>query len=210
MGLLTGLTRQTSFTHPCRVRYRLVIETGDRKLDSGDLDQELDVKGQSDPIQLIGSGWIVSAQRDVKSTVTVHLISVTTFSVVHLYPTQGSRSRAHLYDRDQQGWMIEVDTSGSTARLVLFYADIRNVPRKYLRYVCFDVTILRSRGTSQPIRALGSPFTCYYSQMDDDEGLSLKTDLSVEEVSQKKEVFHLSLPVEEEVSFTCLYQWKGY
>lgn len=69
-----------------------------------------------------------------------------------------------------------------TVKLVLFYADIRNVPRKFLRYVCFDVVILLSRGTNPPIRALGSPFTWYYSQMDDDEGFSLKTDLSVEEV----------------------------
>lgn len=59
------------------------------------------------------------------------LISVKAVSEVRIDALNRTRNRAHLYDRDKQGWLIASDIdNGHFLHLRLYYTDIKHVPRQ--------------------------------------------------------------------------------
>lgn len=72
-----------------------------------------------------------------KVLIRLELLSVATISEVELYPLNRDRNRAHLYDRENQAWLLESDVSMEKLKLRLYYTDVTNVPRKFTRFVCW-------------------------------------------------------------------------
>lgn len=176
------LQRHTSFDHFCYARYRIIL--GDEgTFDSGDLEQVLDASGIGEPFTIGASVHRLSRGRSTLR-VKVEMVSVISVSEVFLsVPSKNSPSRAHLYDRDKQAWMVEADTSGKYLAFRLFYTDISHVPRRFARYVGWNLRILSRLTAGRPKRTLEGPLAKYYVQQEVDDGCVMKTDIPVEEVS---------------------------
>lgn len=179
---LIFLTRQTNFDHLCRVKYRLVIGQNDKMLESETIEQVVDISGHAKPYY-VGYDLYRLASSKSKLKVKVELISVTAISEVQLYPMNRSKNRAHLYDRDKQAWLIESDISKDTLQFRMYYSDVRNVPRKFLRYVSWNAHVIPARSKKTPTRMLGCPLSNYYAQTDySEEAYEIETDISVADV----------------------------
>lgn len=180
---LVFLTRQTNFDHLCRVRYRLMLGHGDRILDSDTLEQMFDISGNSPPYDVSYNLYNLTSSK-ARMKVKAELLSVTAVSEIQLSPLNRSKNRTHLYDRDKQAWMIETDLSTEYLKFRLYYVDVRNVPRRFVRYVCWSLMVMPARGQVRPVKALRAPFFNYYSQSDlTEEGFEIDTDIHVNEVS---------------------------
>ena len=180
---LVYLIRQTSFDHLCRVRYRITLGTGDRKVESSAIEQIIDISGTGTPYE---SGYSIYqfANRSGKLHIKIELLAVTAISEVELQPFTRGKNKAHLYDRDKQAWMLEADVSLEHLRTRIYYADVYNVPRKFMRFVSWGMNVVPTKGhTKRRTQALGTPFCNYYVQTDTDEGFDMVTDIPVEEVS---------------------------
>ncbi|KAK6982284.1 hypothetical protein BgiMline_017657 [Biomphalaria glabrata] len=181
------LQRHTSFDHLCYVRYRIIL--GDEgTFDSGDLEQVLDASGQGEPFTIGASVHRLSRGRSTLR-VKVEMISVVSVSEVYLnvFNRGGSKQvGAHCYDRDKQAWMMEADTTGKYLTLRLYYTDISHVPRKFSRYVGWNIRMVSKATNSRPRRTLDGPYSKYYVQQEVDEGSVIRTDISLEEVSRSK------------------------
>ena len=94
-------------------------------------------------------------------------------------------SRAHCYDRDKQAWILEADLSGKYLAFRLFYTDISHVPRKFSRYVGWNIRLVSKGGSSRPKRTLDGPYCKYYVQQEADDGYVIRTDLLLDEVRAK-------------------------
>lgn len=176
------LQRHTSFDHTCYVRYRIIL--GDEgTFDSGDLEQVLDASGIGEPFTIGASVHRLSRGRTALR-VKVEMVSVVSVSEVLLsMPTKTTPSRAHCYDRDKQAWMIEADTNGKYLAFRLFYTDISHVPRKFSRYVGWNLRVMSRSSQARPKRSLEGPHGKYYVQQEVDDGIMVRTDIPVDEVS---------------------------
>ncbi|XP_067002536.2 uncharacterized protein [Anabrus simplex] len=203
------LNRLTGFDHQCRVRYNVVLGDGERRLDSGIVDDVSDSDGK-------GYGWHPRVRFNdlvYKSIVRVHLemMVANTLSEVALTSSVGGGTQntpppghlpiattpapvvvpasvvAQCYDRDKQAWTIKSDCHSETVRLHMVYKDIHNVPRNHLRYVCWTAYLLRYHGKSghvEPVALPGAPFSHYYTQEVSDEGIIMETDVTVKEIRE--------------------------
>lgn len=129
------LRRLTGFDHQCRVRYLMVIGEGERRADSGILDQLSDHEGRT-------PGWSPARTRlhDLvhKGALRLYLemILANTTSEVRLGPLpQNTPTSVLCYDRDKQAWALEADLHSDMLRLKLVFNDVHNVPRNHLRLV---------------------------------------------------------------------------
>ncbi|MCL4163278.1 UNVERIFIED_CONTAM: hypothetical protein GTU68_030895 [Idotea baltica] len=126
------LRRLTGFDHQCRVRYLLVIGEGERRTDSGILDQLSDHEGKS-------PSWTPQRTRlsDLVSKGIIRLylemLLANTTSEVKVTPLSAQTVPVQLYDRDKQAWALEPDLHSDMLRLRLVYNDVHNVPRNHLR-----------------------------------------------------------------------------
>ncbi|KAK9497932.1 hypothetical protein O3M35_003830 [Rhynocoris fuscipes] len=176
------LNRCTGFDHQCRVRYTVVLGDGDRRIDSGIVDDVSDSDGKS-------YGWHPRTRFNdlvYKGVVRVHveMILANTLSEVAGPMSMGVTAHGitHCYDRDKQGWTIKTDCHADTIRLHMVYKDIHNVPRNHLRYVSWTAYILRYHNkTVEPIPLPGAPFSHYYAQENSDEGIIMETDIGIKE-----------------------------
>ena len=178
---LVFLTKQTNFDHSCRAQYRLVISRKDRVITSDVIEQCIDMAGQGRPYEIDQSvhGLIVAKG---KLSLKVEMLSVATVSEVELLPLNRERNRAHLYDRENQGWLVECDVSTECLRLRMYYSDVRNVPRRFTRLVTWSAKVVTSRNCSE-IKALGCPFSAYYTQTDTaEECYEMDTNIASSEV----------------------------
>ncbi|KAK6178586.1 hypothetical protein SNE40_013341 [Patella caerulea] len=172
------LQRHTSFDHLCNVRYRVILgEEG--TFDSGELNQMLDASGFGDPFTVGASVSRLSLGRS-SLKVKVEMESVVSVSEVSLPMCNKSKGRAHCYDRDKQAWMLETDTSGKYLSFRLYYTDISHVPRKFSRFVTWDLSILNG---GKIVKLGTGPFSKYYVQQDLDEGFFMRTNISIDELS---------------------------
>ncbi|KAK8379270.1 hypothetical protein O3P69_019257 [Scylla paramamosain] len=178
------LRRLTGFDHQCRVRYLMVVGEGERRADSGILDQLSDHDGRT-------PGWSPARTRlhDLvhKGVLRLYLemILANTTSEVRLQPLpQGAPTAVLCYDRDKQAWALEADLHSDTLRLKLVFNDVHNVPRNHLRYVCWNAYLLRraSRGYVESVCLVNGPFSNYYAQENTDDGLMMESDVPVKEV----------------------------
>ncbi|XP_057337290.1 uncharacterized protein LOC130675549 [Microplitis mediator] len=177
------LIRLTGFDHRCRVRYSLVLGEGERRIESGQIDDLSDAEGR-------GYGWHTRVRwSDIahKGTlrVSLEMIEARTFSEVAvqaLGPTM--LPAAPCYDRDKQAWTVRADLHSDTVRFHLVYKDIHNVPRNHLRYISWSAYLIR--GDEPDIETIllpGAPFSRYYPQEPADEGIIMETSLGVNEVN---------------------------
>lgn len=178
---LIYLTRQTSFGHLCRVRYRLILGYADRILETEVLEQVLDTSGSGNAYDVGQTLYTFAIQR-VQLPVRVELLSVTAISEIQVDPCRRGKNKSHLYDRDKQAWMLETEIVRETLKMKLYYADIHNVPRGFSRLMCWSISVIPLRGQGQLRRAIRSPFIKYYVQDETDEGYDMYTDISNSEV----------------------------
>ncbi|XP_066593097.1 uncharacterized protein [Prorops nasuta] len=181
------LMRLTGFDHRCRVRYSVALGEGDRRIDSGQIDELSDAEGR-------GYGWhprdrwsdiahkgVLRVSLEMVEARTISEVAVQTMGGSSLLPT------APCYDRDKQAWAIRADLHSDTVRLHLVYKDIHNVPRNHLRYVSWSAYLMR--GEEPHVEAIGlpgAPFSRYYAQESTDEGIIMETSLGVNEVKDNQ------------------------
>ncbi|CAI9716618.1 XP_029657756.2uncharacterized protein LOC115231992 isoform X2 [Octopus vulgaris] len=204
------LNRHTSFHHLCNVKYEIALGEEDI-YQTGQITQTLDTSGVGDPLIVAATIFELSQGRMVVP-VKVTMTSVVLVSEVTMDALGQSRNRAHCYDRDKQAWMLEGDTSGKHLSFRLYYTDISHVPRKFTRFVCWNVSIIPSAGsivgsnTSKAVKALDGPFTKYYVQQDLDEGFVMHTDIPVETLQDAENVYYQP---NEERKLTVHIEWIG-
>ncbi|XP_041376336.1 uncharacterized protein LOC121388875 [Gigantopelta aegis] len=180
------LQRHTNFDHLNNVRYRVIL--GDEGMfDSGEMEQVLDISGFGEPFTVGASVARLSRGRSTLR-IKVEMVSVVSVSEVTMHGLNRNTCRAHLYDRDKQAWMLEADTSGKYLTFKLYYTDISHVPRKFSRYVAWNVKVI-SQNTSKPVKAQDGPFCKYYVQQDLDDGVQAKTDIPVDELVDPDSVY---------------------
>ena len=126
------LQRLTGFDHQCHVKYNIVIGEGDRRVDSGIIDDISDTEGK-------GYAWHPRSRlQDLvcRGTLKLHMemILANTCCEVLISPSNHHvNATGNCFDRDMQSWFIEADANGQHLRLRLVYKDINNVPRNHLR-----------------------------------------------------------------------------
>ena len=106
--VLVTLTRQTSMSHVCRVRYRITLGEGESMFESGIVEQMLDLSGAGTPVDLGCNNIFALSSNKTRLMVKVDLIFVAAISEVQLNPFDRSKNRCHIYDRDKQTWVVEV------------------------------------------------------------------------------------------------------
>lgn len=128
------LIRLTGFDHRCRVKYSVALGEGDRRIDSGQIEDISDPEG-------CGFGWHTRVKwSDISHKgmlrVSLEMLEARTICEVAVQ-VLGSQvlPAAPCYDRDKQAWAIRADLYSETVRLQLVYKDIHNVPRNHIRYV---------------------------------------------------------------------------
>ncbi|KAK0163986.1 hypothetical protein PV328_002661 [Microctonus aethiopoides] len=177
------LVRLTGFDHRCRVRYSIALGEGERRIDSGQIEDLSDAEGR-------GFGWhprvrysdIAHKGNLRMSLEMVEARTISEVAVQALGPT--ILPAAPCYDRDKQAWAIRADLHSDTVRLHLVYKDIHNVPRNHLRYISWSAFLMRSdEPDSETILLPGAPFSRYYAQEQADEGIIMETSLGVNEVN---------------------------
>ncbi|XP_015585067.1 uncharacterized protein LOC107262917 [Cephus cinctus] len=176
------LVRLTGFDHRCRVRYSIALGEGDRRIESGHIEDLSDAEGR-------GFGWhprLRWSEIAHKGVVRVSLemVEARTISEVAVQALGPSvLPAAPCYDRDKQAWAIRADLHSDTIRLHLVYKDIHNVPRNHLRYVSWSAYLMRGEEPDMEAAGLpGAPFSRYYAQEPADEGIIMETSLGVTEV----------------------------
>lgn len=180
-GIAVQLHRHTSFDHLCNVKFQVRLGES-RPFESGILEQLLDTTGNSDPY-IAGVTLHKLARGRSSLKVKLDMLSVVSVSEVAIHVLNRNKNRAHLYDRDKQAWMLEGDSSGKHLSFKLYYTDISHVPRKFTRYVCFNVIIIPANPDKKIARATDGPFYRYYVQQDLDDGYMVHTDIPLDEVS---------------------------
>lgn len=126
------LVRLTGFDHRCRVRYIVTLGEGDRRIESGQIEDLSDAEGR-------GFGWhprlrwseithkgVLRVSLEMLEARTISEVIVQALGPAVLPTTP-------CYDRDKQAWAIRADLHSDTVRLHLVYKDIHNVPRNHLR-----------------------------------------------------------------------------
>ncbi|XP_021373518.1 uncharacterized protein LOC110463337 [Mizuhopecten yessoensis] len=195
------LHRHTSFDHLCNVKYHVTLGDTD-PYESGTIDQLLDATGNSDPY-VIGSTLQLLAKGRTSIKVRLDMYSVVSVSEVSLLVLNRNKNGAHLYDRDKQAWMLEADASGKSLAFRLYYTDISHVPRKFTRYVSFNIVVLPANPERNVARALNGPFYRYYVQQDLDDGFMVHTDIKMDELSDPESDFLSS----EDQTLTVHIEW---
>lgn len=138
-GISVYLMRLTGFDHGCRVRYSVALGEGDRRIDSGQIEDLSDPEG-------CGFGWhprVRWSEIAHKGVVRVSLEMVEARTICEVaVQARGAAvlPAAPCYDRDQQAWTVRADLHSDTVRLHLVYKDIHNVPRNHLRFVTVFIT----------------------------------------------------------------------
>ncbi|XP_014218644.1 uncharacterized protein LOC106646931 [Copidosoma floridanum] len=179
------LVRLTGFDHRCRVRYMVSLGEGERRIESGPIDDLSDDEGR-------GFGWQPRvrwpdvAHKNVL-TVSLEMFEARTMSEVTVQALgPGLLPASPCYDRDKQAWAIRADLHSDTVRLHLVYKDIHNVPRNHLRYMSWTAYLIRGEEPHTEVVSLpGAPFSRYYAQEAADEGIIMETSLGVHEVENE-------------------------
>ncbi|CAN8024874.1 unnamed protein product [Ixodes persulcatus] len=200
------LNRLTGFDHPCRVQYRVVLGEGERRADSGVLDQISDLSGRIRGFSLRGPGAADLLRRGTLR-LQLHMLSANAISEAKVRPVHvqvsatgsgttdpsGNEATApNCYDRDKQPWCVEVDLGSDCVRLKLYYAELQHIPRGHLRYVAWNAYLIRRQpgsGARESVLALRAPHSSYYVQDGMDVGVVMETDVTVREVRESASMY---------------------
>jgi hypothetical protein len=135
------LVRLTGFDNRCRVRYIVSLGEGERRVESGPIEDLSDADGR-------GFGWQPRVRWSEVAhkgvlRVSLEMLEARTISEVSVQALgPGVLPATPCYDRDKQAWAIRADLHSDTVRLHLIYKDIHNVPRNHLRSVMDELTPL--------------------------------------------------------------------
>ncbi|CAD1468928.1 unnamed protein product [Heterotrigona itama] len=141
-GISVYLMRMSGFDHRCRVKYSVALGEGNRRIDSGQL-EDLSAAEQC------GLGWHTQAKWSEIAhkgvlRVSLEMMEARTICEVAVQARGPSDlPTTPCYDRDNQAWMIQADLNSDTVRLHFIYKDIHNVPRNHLRLVVLAERISR-------------------------------------------------------------------
>ena len=174
------LHRHTSFDHICNVRYSISLGENNA-FDSEEIEQLVDIAGNGDVYVINASLYKLTRGRS-SLKVKVTMISVVSVSEVTLDISSKSKNKAHFYDRDKQAWMLQSDTSTKVLGFKLYYTDITHVPRKYSRYVCWNIILLTRFLPDKPVKTHFGPYSRYFVQQDLDDGYYFSTGIPVNQV----------------------------
>lgn len=128
------LIRLTGFDYRCRVRYSVTLGEGERRIDSGQIEDISDAEG-------CGFGWNTRIRwteiaHKGMLRVSLEMLEARTICDLEVQALGPQVPPATpCYDRDKQAWAIRADLYSDTVRLHLVYKDIQNVPRNHLRCV---------------------------------------------------------------------------
>ncbi|UYV80503.1 hypothetical protein LAZ67_19000365 [Cordylochernes scorpioides] len=177
------LNRLTGFQHHCRVQYRVVVQEGERKADSGMLDQISDLNGRIRGFPVKGFPTL-----DPPPKVHVELLCANLTSEVKVaLQTRDPNAEPNCYDRDRQGWSVEADADAADClKVKVFFSDIQLVPRNHLRYVSWNVYVVRTQansGNRESVPVLDAPHSNFYVQDGVDMGVVMDTNIPVKDVS---------------------------
>ncbi|KAK3085279.1 hypothetical protein FSP39_000966 [Pinctada imbricata] len=174
------LHRHTSFDHLCNVKYQVTLgETN--SFETGLLEHTLDAAGNGEPY-VVGIPLYAITRGRSSLRLRIEMFSVASVSELTIHVLSRSRNRVHLYDRDKQAWLLESDTSGKHLAFRLYYTDISHVPRKFTRYVNFNLSVLPINPDKPAVRAVDGPFYRYYVQEDLDDGMLIRTNIRIDEL----------------------------
>lgn len=193
------LNRLTGFDHPCRVQYRVVLGEGERRADSGVLDQISDLSGRIRGFSLRGPGAADLLRRGTLR-LQLHMLSANAISEAKVSatgsgttdPSGNGATAPNCYDRDKQPWCVEVDLGSDCVRLKLYYAELQHIPRGHLRYVAWNAYLIRRQpgsGARESVLALRAPHSSYYVQDGMDVGVVMETDVTVREVRESASMY---------------------
>lgn len=178
------LNRLTGFDHQCRVMYRVVLGEGERKIDSGILDQISDMSGRIRGFSM--RCHVPDLVRRSTLKIYLEMICANPISEAKVPTVRDPNSTANCYDRDKQGWCVEADMECESLKLKLFYSDLHNVPRNHLRSVYWNAYVVRfhpTTGTKESILVLNAPHSNYYVQDGVDMGVVMETNIPVRQVT---------------------------
>ncbi|KAK3592532.1 hypothetical protein CHS0354_039879 [Potamilus streckersoni] len=179
-GTSFQLQRHTSFDHLCNVHYNIEIGEG-TVVESEQLEQLISLAGNGEPYT-VGTSLLKLSKGKGSIKLKICMISVVSISEVSIYPLDKARNKSHCYDRDKQAWMLQSDISGKYLTFKLYYTDVTHVPRKYTRFVSWNIVMLTDRAPKTSVRMVYGPYSKYFVQQDLDEGYIFTTDVAVKEL----------------------------
>lgn len=185
------LNRLTGFDHPCRVQYQMVLGEGERRMDSGLVDQISDMNGQ-----IRGFGLRCQVNDLIRrGHLRLHVIMICANTVSEATvptKTEPAASGANCYDREKQGWCVEADMEGEFLKLKLFCSDLHLVPRSHLRYVSWNAYVMRrhtNSATKDSILVICAPHWSYYVQDGMDMGMIMETDIPIKDIKESPNLY---------------------
>ncbi|XP_077542466.1 uncharacterized protein LOC144155094 isoform X1 [Haemaphysalis longicornis] len=190
------LIRHTGFDHPCRVQYRVVLGEGDRRVDSGVLDQISDLSGRirgfslgaAGPADLVRRGTLrLQLHMLSANAISEAKVAATASPLPGMEPCATLPAPANCYDRDKQAWCVEADLEGERLRLKLYYAELQHIPVGHLRYVAWNAYLVRRQpgsGARESVLALRAPHSSYYVHDGMDVAVVMETDVSVRQIRE--------------------------
>jgi hypothetical protein len=173
------LCRLSSLDHLCRISYRYKFINGSFVHDSGIIEQYSDMNGASNSFRLDKVRELL--QSTGKFSIRLDLIKVNSVFPIMLYPFSSNPQPVHFYDRDRQTWMMESCIEDNCFILRLFYSDINNIPRGYVRVLSFNISVRHQQ--LGPVYVFKKPVIKYYYKRDADDGLEITTTIDVNEVN---------------------------
>ncbi|XP_013418227.1 uncharacterized protein LOC106179232 [Lingula anatina] len=183
------LTRLTNFDLLCKTKYAVVLGKGKKMTETDIMEVSLDSENE-DPGYTLHQSLYNTASHKGRLQLLVEMYSTTYYSRVRLEPLTKNKNRAHCYDREQQAWLMESNVSGPYLKLRLYYTDVKNVPRRYTRFVNWSVAIVPALRTYKPVKGLDGPYTSYYSQQTDAEkGYEMVTNIRTEELNDPDNIY---------------------
>ncbi|KAH9361994.1 hypothetical protein HPB48_014933 [Haemaphysalis longicornis] len=184
------------FDHPCRVQYRVVLGEGDRRVDSGVLDQISDLSGRirgfslgaAGPADLVRRGTLrLQLHMLSANAISEAKVAATASPLPGMEPCATLPAPANCYDRDKQAWCVEADLEGERLRLKLYYAELQHIPVGHLRYVAWNAYLVRRQpgsGARESVLALRAPHSSYYVHDGMDVAVVMETDVSVRQIRE--------------------------
>ncbi|KAL4234824.1 hypothetical protein ACF0H5_006465 [Mactra antiquata] len=85
--------------------------------------------------------------------------------------------------------LMEADTTGKYLSFCLYYTDVAHVPRKYSRYVCWNILVLTRYIPTHKVKTNYGPFSKYHVQQELDDGYQVHTSIPVDELYNDKCLF---------------------
>lgn len=117
-------------------------------------------------------------------TIKIECIGAITLTLLQIPMDRNRHKALRCYDREKQQWLFEAHMKSERLKFYMFFGDIPNVSRGYIRMSNIGVSVLPAYGHIKAVKANGSPYSRFYVQKpQDDFGLEIVTPITMKEVS---------------------------